>query len=279
MRLEVKGLKKRYGDTRALDGLDITADAGEVLGIAGPNGAGKSTLVRLLAAEEEEDEGGIFLGGKRWSTHERRQQVAVVHQESKLFPPLTVTENLLVGVARSKLLRPAPTSAEADLLREFGLSSSAGKPLESCSLVVHQLVEIARAMLRDARAFLFDEPNSALTSEESKRLFQHIQRLREESSCIVVLISHRLDDLVSHCDRVVVVRDGRVFLELKGGELTTSALGQAIIGASSDPGALDPGSARGVEARARGRSSDNHPDHRADALLRVSGWSDRAGSA
>src|ERR1700674_4563317 len=97
MRLEVKGLRKRYGDTRALDGLDIAADAGEVLGIAGPNGAGKSTLVPLLSAEEEEDDGEIVLAGKPWSTHDRKQQVALVRQEPKLCQTLTVAENLLVG--------------------------------------------------------------------------------------------------------------------------------------------------------------------------------------
>jgi ABC-type sugar transport system ATPase subunit len=270
LQLEVSSLRKRYGETRALDGLDLSARAGEVLGIAGPNGAGKSTLVRILAGEDPEDGGDLLLGGREWTLAERQHNVALVHQEPKLFPTLTVAENLMVGVEPTKLLRPSPSSRDIAIVEELGLTRLSSTPLEECSLVTQQLVEIARAILRDATAFLFDEPNSALTIEESERLFGHIQRLRAEGRCVVVLITHRLNDLVSYCDRVAVVRDGQVVVILEQERLTTANLGQAIAGtwngaASGDQAATATAAdAPEVESRAAG-----------PPLLAAKGWSDR----
>lgn len=271
MQLEVSGLHKRYGLTRALDGLAVGARAGEVLGIAGPNGAGKSTLVRVLAGEDIEDEGQLTVDGAPWSIEDRRRDVALVHQEPKLFPTLTVAENLVVGVERTTVLRPRPGRREAAIAEEFGLTASWHTPLEQCTLVTQQLVEIARAILHDAKAFLFDEPNSALTVEESAHLFSHIRRLREEGKCIVALITHRLTDLVEHCDRVVVVRDGRVAAEFEGDTLTTHNLGQAIAGTSTPTAAQSARTAGGAVAAGPSATA-------AGPLLKASGWTDRAGA-
>lgn len=261
--LTLSGLRKTYGETRALDGLDLVARPGEVLGIAGPNGAGKSTLVRVLAGEDVEDGGELRLDGRPWTLADRRGSVALVHQEPKLFPTLTVAENLLVGAERTRFARPAPAGAEQEVSAELGLGALTGTAVEDCSLVAQQLVEIARAVLRDARVFLFDEPNSALTAEESERLFSHIRRLRAEGRCVVMLITHRLTDLVEYCDRVAIVRDGRVTDVLSGERLTTHNLGQAVAGGQvgSDVG---PGDGPRVEA--------------GEPLLRCRGWSDHAGS-
>ena len=95
--LTVHGLRKWYGDTRALDGLDLEARPGEILGVAGPNGAGKSTLIKILAGETSADGGEIQLDGRGWDTSSERDRVAVVHQEPQLFPNLTVAANLMVG--------------------------------------------------------------------------------------------------------------------------------------------------------------------------------------
>lgn len=271
LQLEISGLHKRYGKNRALDGLDLDSRAGEVLGIAGPNGAGKSTMVRVLAGEDAEDRGRLLLDGTPWAIEDRRRDVAVVHQEPKLFPTLTVAENLMVGVERTRFLRPQPRGRETAIAEEFGLSASWYKPLEQCSLVTQQLVEIARAILHDARAFLFDEPNSALTVEESAHLFGHIQRLRDEGRCIVALVTHRLTDLVQHCDRVVVIRDGRLAGRFEGDKLTTHNLGQAIAGTAS------PDGDRGDVVADADAGKPCQPAGRSRALLRASGWTDRSG--
>ena len=267
--LEVRNVAKRYGKTVALDGIDLTLNPGEVLGIAGPNGAGKSTLVRILAGEDTEDSGEILLSGKPFGHEQRRNSVAIVHQEVRLFPTLTVQENLLVGRAGRRYLRPAPGRAEHDILKEFNLTSLARVPLESCSLVVQQLVEIARAILRSADAFLFDEPNSALTLEESERLFNYLHQLRAEAKAPVALVSHRLSDLVQHCDRVIVIRDGKVAREFSGKELTTANIAQAMVavsGAQADRADAAP------QARRRERSELK------ETLLQLTDWTDGAGS-
>ncbi len=266
--LEVKNVAKRYGKTVALDGIDLTMNPGEVLGIAGPNGAGKSTLARILAGEDGEDGGEILLAGKPWSHEQRRHSVAIVHQEVRLFPTLTVQENLLVGRAGRRYLRPAAGQSEYDILKEFNLAGMARVPLENCSLVVQQLVEIARAILRSADAFLFDEPNSALTLEESERLFDHIHRLRAEGNAPIALVSHRLADLAQHCDRVVVIRDGKVAREFSGAELTTANIAQAMVAKNGSPAAETHAA---PQAHRRERREFTEP------LLRVSNWSDAAG--
>src|SRR4051794_16724740 len=156
--LELRGIEKRYGRTRALDGLDLSVAAGEVVGIAGPNGAGKSTLVRLLAGEEEPDAGEVAVDGARWEPG--HHSVAVVHQEPRLFPNLTVAQNLVVGREGYRLGRPSLAPADRAVLDELAIAAYADVPLGECSLVVRQLTAIARALAQEAELFLFDEPNS-----------------------------------------------------------------------------------------------------------------------
>jgi len=114
--LQVRGVRKHYGETQALRGLSLDALAGEVLGIAGPNGAGKSTLVRILGGEETPDGGEILLDGVPFTVADRRASVAIVHQEPQLFPNLTVTENLLLKAGGGGTFRPQATGRELSLI-------------------------------------------------------------------------------------------------------------------------------------------------------------------
>jgi ABC-type sugar transport system ATPase subunit len=223
--IEIRGLRKQYGSTIALDGLDLDLRPGEVLGVAGPNGAGKSTLIRILAGEERADSGKLSEGGQVFKPGEA---VAVVHQEPELFPNLTVAENLMVGRETTRALRPRRNKADQDLMTTLGIASFAARPLGDCTLAVQQRTEIARALAREARVFLFDEPNSALTAEESNELFHEIHALAD-SGCAVILVTHRLDDLVVHARRVAIVRDGRVTAVLEGAALTEEAVAQHLV--------------------------------------------------
>ncbi len=224
----LRGLTKRYGNTRALQGLDLNLVPGEVLGVAGPNGAGKSTLIKVLAGEEEADSGDILLGSRACSAGTLSGHVAVVHQEPQLFPNMTLAENLLVGRERRRLRRPRTSSDDKALLAALGLERLAGTLVADCSLAVHQRVEIGRALARQAGAFLFDEPNSALAAEESTALFTELHRLAAAGN-IVLLVTHRLEDLVQHTRRVAVVRDGRVATELSGAGLTEEAIAHVLV--------------------------------------------------
>lgn len=231
--LELSGLVKRFGNTTALSGLYLTAKPGEIVGVAGPNGAGKSTLIHVLAGEINEDTGNVTLDGQSLSFADRPRFVSVVHQELQLFPTLTVMENLLLGAGESRVFRPRPSPEVRAVAGEFGLLAVADRPLDSCSLVVKQLTEIARAMLYRKRIVLLDEPNSALTEHESDRLFAEVTRLKEQGRTIVLLVSHRLADLERYCDRVVVVREGTVATEFRGAQVTTRSIAQAIVGGAA----------------------------------------------
>jgi ABC-type sugar transport system ATPase subunit len=227
--LVLRGIEKRYGDTRALDGLDLSAHGGKILGVAGPNGAGKSTLVKVLGGEVDYDRGNLTFTSASGVVSSARPTAAVVHQETSLFANLTVAENICLARAEQGWRYPRAARREAELLAEMRLNRYANQPVSRCSLVVRQLTEIARALLvGDADVFLFDEPNSALTSEESELLFQRMIRLRDEGR-VVLLVSHRLSDLVDYCDSVVVVRDGRVAETLQGEDLTEVRIAKELV--------------------------------------------------
>ena len=234
--MRINGLKKRYGATIALDGLDLEIRPGEVLGVAGPNGAGKSTLVRIIAGEEDADAGELTFNGRVWSPAVDWRAVAVVHQEPQLFPNLTVAENMVAGREGGGTRWPRPNDADLQIMHALGLGSVRDARLGDCSLAMQQRTEIARAVARDAQVFLFDEPNSALTDAESDELFREMHKLAD-SGRIVLLITHRLGDLVTHCARVAVVRDGRVRAILAGEALTEDGLARQLVSESIGRGA------------------------------------------
>lgn len=205
--LQIRGLRKWYGDTRALDGLDIDARPGEIVGIAGPNGSGKSTLIKILAGEVGADGGEMHLDGSAWRPVEDRDRVAVVHQEPQLFLNLTVADNLMVGREGTRVLRRKSNAAEQALMADLAIAEYADRVLETVPLAVQQRTEIARALAREARVFLFDEPNSALTDVESSDLFLRMHALAKAGH-VVILVSHRLAELVEHANRVVIMLDG-----------------------------------------------------------------------
>jgi ABC-type sugar transport system ATPase subunit len=256
--IEIAGLVKRYGDTWALAGLDLTARPGEILGVAGPNGAGKSTLVKVLASEVAADGGTIDLDGVRWNASTDADRVAVVHQEPQLFGNLTVAENLLVGQEPTRFRRPRGRDADVDVLREVGLLPYADRTVDSLPLALQQRTEIARALSKRADVFLFDEPNSALTEAESAELFERMHALAAQDK-VILLVSHRLAELAAHCDRICVIVDGKVRTELAPPNIDEERIArELVVGRAGQAGA----------DRAGRTASDRR-------LLDVSGWTHR----
>ena len=223
----VRGLRKHFGETKALDGLDMSAAAGTITGIAGPNGAGKSTLVQILAGEIPADDGEVYVNGERWTPTLGATEIAVVHQEPHLFPNLTTLDNLLVGREGVRVRRPVAGAREHELLARFGIEQFSGTLLGSLTLGLQQRVEIVRALVREAQVVVFDEPNSALTADESLELFAAMHELADRGHA-VILISHRLQDLVAHVAQTIVVLDGRCVAVLSGRDMTEHNLAQAI---------------------------------------------------
>jgi ABC-type sugar transport system ATPase subunit len=231
--LVIRGLRKWYGETRALDGLDIVAKPGEILGIAGPNGAGKSTLIKILAAEATADDGEVILDGERWDPVLHHDRVAVVHQEPQLFPNLTVAENLLVGREGTRARRRRTNANERSLLADLAILDVADVQLERLPLAVQQRTEIGRALARSARIVLFDEPNSALTDEESEDLFRRMHLLADAGH-VVILVSHRLAELVRHADRVAIILDGICTKVLAPPDLSQETIAAELVVAQAE---------------------------------------------
>ena len=226
--LVIRALRKWYGDTRALDGLDIEARPGEILGIAGPNGAGKSTLIKILAGETRTDEGEIRLDGRPWDPASHRDRVAVVHQEPQLFPNLSVGENMMVGREGTRTQVRHLNEQERALMSDLAILEFADRPLGLVPLAIQQRVEIGRALARDARIFLFDEPNSALTQEESTDLFRRIHLLADAGK-VVLLVSHRIAELAAHARRVALILDGICTAVLHGDALTQEGIAAGLV--------------------------------------------------
>jgi ABC-type sugar transport system ATPase subunit len=234
-----QGISKRFGNTQALKGVDLVLHPGEVHALLGENGAGKSTLINILAGELQPETGEIFMQGERIRfqdpRHANSRGISVVYQELSLCPNLTVAQNIsLHRAADSGLVRwvdrkQLNSSAQA-LLRRLGLLNlDVTVPVRSLSLGQRQLVEIAKALTTDLKVLILDEPNSALTREESAHLFRVVRELRDQGIAIVY-VSHRLEETMELVDRITVLRDGRLVDTAKRENFSIPNLIQKMVG-------------------------------------------------
>ncbi len=226
------GVRKAFGATVALGGVDLEVRAGEVHAIVGENGAGKSTLMRVLAGALAPDAGRMWLDGQPYRPRDpadgRRAGVAMIYQELSLAPHLSVAENILLGmepmlgpfVRRGALRRRA-----AEAIRQVGhpdIPLDARVP--SLSIAEQQLVEVARSVAIGCRVLVLDEPTSSLPQEDVEKLFALVRRLKTEGTAIVY-ISHFLDEVRQISDRYTVLRDG---LTVGGGPTAEASLDQIV---------------------------------------------------
>ncbi len=216
--IEFQGVAKSYDGIRALGPISFALRPGTILGLIGENGAGKSTLMNLLAATVQPDAGQMLLGGQRYAPREPgaalNQGVALIHQELNLFPNLSIAENLfLTRFPRHwcpPFIQRHALQAEArELLAEVGLDLDPGTLVEQLSPGESQLVEIARALGAAPRLILFDEATTSLGTREAERLFQLVEKLRQQGISMIY-VSHTLADVRRLCDDLVVLRDGLV---------------------------------------------------------------------
>jgi ribose transport system ATP-binding protein len=214
-RLRATGICKYYGPTAALRGIELELAAGEVHAVVGENGAGKSTLMRVLSGAESPDAGTLELDGRPYAPRgpfdSRRRGVVMVHQELALCPDLTVEANVMLGqerTARGLLDGPHNRLDVAAALRDLGHPEiDLRAPVSSLGASAKQVVEIARALISAATVLVLDEPTSALSREDVRRLFDLIKRLKANGMTIVY-ISHFLEEIEEVADRFTVLRDG-----------------------------------------------------------------------
>jgi ABC-type sugar transport system ATPase subunit len=217
--IALHAVSKRFGSNEALSRVSLDVQPGEIHALVGENGAGKSTLINILGGEIQPDDGEILVDGKRvrWRDphHSSMNGISVVHQELSLCLNLTVLENIgLARVANNRawqLVDRGQMREDADLLlKSFGFpNEDLDKPVHRLSLGRRQLVDIAKALTTNIRVLVLDEPNSALTADDSARLFRVVHELRHRGVGIVY-VSHRLEEVLALADRITVLRDGVV---------------------------------------------------------------------
>lgn len=214
--LEFSGISKGYPGVQALSEVSFGVARGAVHGLMGENGAGKSTLIRLLSGDQQADAGEIRIDGKVQAYTSVRDAfnsgVIVIHQELQLVPELTVAENLWLGrfPARAGILDRKRLQSEVGArLRDFGIEVSPTAKLVSLSIGERQMVEIAKAVMLEARVIALDEPTSSLSAKESEILFSLIGRLKALGT-VILYVSHRLDEIFRLCDSMTVLRDGKL---------------------------------------------------------------------
>ena len=244
--LELRGITKRYPGVVANDEVSLSVRRGEIHAIVGENGAGKSTLMCILYGLVAPDGGDILVSGEpvRFrSAHDAMEAgLGMVHQSFKLFPSMTVAENVVYGhEPRTGWLidRTAATRATGELASRYGLSVDPSARIEDLRVGVLQRVEILKALYRDARVLILDEPTAVLTPQERDSLFDVLRRLRADGRTIV-FITHKLNEVMALSDRVTVLRRGRVVHEVVTAETSPAELSLAMTGRAIDPSRRRP---------------------------------------
>ncbi|MFJ5897062.1 sugar ABC transporter ATP-binding protein [Streptomyces sp. NPDC093064] len=215
--LEAVGVGKRFAGVVALDDVSLTLRRGEIHALVGENGAGKSTLIKVLTGVHRPDTGELRLGGQPVSfarPHEAQQAgVSTIYQEINLVPMMSVARNIFLGREPKNRLRlidfPRMHREAAELLAGFGVTADVRRPLNTLGVGTQQMVALARAVSVRARVVVMDEPTSALEPREVETLFRVIEELHSRDIAILY-VSHRMDELYRVCDRVTVLRDGRL---------------------------------------------------------------------
>ena len=247
--ISVRNLAKRYGGVVALDDMNLTVEPGTIHAVVGENGAGKSTLMKVLAGVVEPDGGTIDLDGHPVTIDgpnaARQLGIGMVYQELSLFPERSVLANLFVNhePVRYGLISKRTMESRSDgLLQQLGLHVDVHAPVSRLSIGERQLVELARVLLEKPRLLILDEPNSALNSQETERLFAVLKGLRA-SGITMLYVSHRLEEVFSISDRVTITRNGRDVLTRDTASLTIPEVIEGMIGQQREalfPPALPP---------------------------------------
>ncbi len=237
--LSIHSVHKHFPGVQALSDISLELDAGKVHALVGENGAGKSTLLKILSGVYRPDRGWVEIEGERREFLTPNDAiaagVAIIYQELHLVPDLSVAENLLLGRLPTKrgVIRKKAMEAEASrLLCMFEENISPWERLGKLPISQRQMIEIAKALARNARIIAFDEPTSSLTEKETKKLFSVIRELKSQGKC-VIYVSHRLQEIFEVCDTVTVFRDGKLIQTWEDiGKTNTDEIVNRMVGRS-----------------------------------------------
>lgn len=272
--LSLRGITKKYSGVVANDDVSLSVDAGEVVGLLGENGAGKSTLMHILSGTVSPDSGEIRLDGGRARFSSPRAAalagIGMVHQQFMLVGALTVEENLALGTlgcGRFVVDYAGLREGVSALARELGMAIDFAARIQDLPVGKQQQIEILKTLSRGPRLLILDEPTAVLPPEERAGLFRLIKQLKSRGIAII-LISHKLEDTEECCDRVVVMRQGRVVGESSMAGRTRAELVRLIVGGDLPP--IERGPARTRESAIRVEGLTVHRPDRTKAVDAVS---------
>jgi simple sugar transport system ATP-binding protein len=245
----MRGISKRFDSVLANDNVTINVAGGEILSLLGENGSGKSTLVNMLSGIYRPDKGTIFIDGEEQHFHSPEDAIGagigMVHQHVMLIPVMTALENICLGEKDSDIRRksdkavfPNPFLRKNyirkkidDIINRFGLSVNPGQKVYDMSIGEKQTVEIVKALYRGANILILDEPTAVLTPQESERLFAVMRNMKAQG-CAIIIITHKLHEVMEISDRVTVLRKGKVAGTVATGGTNPRELTEMMVGAS-----------------------------------------------
>ena len=234
--IQLRSLTKRFGPIIACNGVNLQVQAGSIHGVIGENGAGKSTAMKLLYGMYRPDAGEIWVDRKRrhWASPASAiaAGIGMVHQHFMLAGPHSVLDNILLGaepVSWGCIARSRARKELDSLAQRYGLAVDLGKRIEALSVGQQQRVEILKLLYRRANILILDEPTAVLTPQETKALFTNLQKLRDEGKTILV-VTHKLKEVMSFTERVTVLRAGKVMGELETFTTSPTELASLMVG-------------------------------------------------
>lgn len=236
--LQMKDVSKSFPGVKALEDVKLEAYSGEVLALLGENGAGKSTLMKILSGVYKKDRGSILIQGSevdiKGIKDAEKLGIAIIHQELSLLPNLSIWENIFLGNEEFNGITRRINKKELKekskiLLGDIGFNIDVDTLVKDLNVGEKQLIEIAKALSKNSKIIIMDEPTTALTDVETENLFKVISKLKSENMGIVY-ISHRMDEIFQICDRVTVLRDGKYIGEVKTKDITKDDLISMMVG-------------------------------------------------
>ena len=232
--IELKGITKRFGSITANKNISMTVNKGEILSILGENGSGKTTLMNMLSGIYHPDEGHIYVDGKEASIQSPKDaftyKIGMIHQHFKLVDILTVTENVILGLkGEGKLNIKKSAQKIKEICDMYGFNIDPMKKIYEMSVSEKQTVEIIKVIYRGAQILILDEPTAVLTPKETENLFNILRNMRDDGKSIII-ITHKLNEVLSLSDKVAVLRKGEYIGTVETKDATEQSLTEMMVG-------------------------------------------------
>ncbi len=236
--IEMRGISKSFGTLKANEAVNLSVMAGEVHALLGENGAGKSTLMNMLSGIYQPDDGEIFVFGEQVSFGSPKESIkmgiGMIHQHFKLIDVLNAKENIIIGQPTSFFLKEKALAQKVkEISDQYGLDVDPDKKVYDMSVGEKQTLEIVKVLYRGAKILIMDEPTAVLTPQEIKKLFQIIRNMKDQG-CAVIIITHKLNEVMEISDRITILRKGRTIGTVSTSEVEVPALIEMMVGKKVD---------------------------------------------